>query len=186
MLKKTLDSVSDLNNFPTGLQAVGIVSTLLWALSTDIFGKRWISGYYVAVTAICVGILLLVPNVPTAGQFAAYYWSGTIYCIQATFFAWANDSMRHQPVALRAVVIACMNFSGNVFQAWWPLIFYRANDAPDFTVSVPRVTLLLALAMKQWKIFVTNFQIERNVCSSRRGCPHGGLGYGDAVHGKAA
>ncbi|EMR65150.1 putative pantothenate transporter protein [Eutypa lata UCREL1] len=146
---ESLDSVSDLNNFPTGLQAVGIVSTLLWALSTDIFGKRWISGYYVAVTAICVGILLLVPNVPTAGQFAAYYWSGTIYCIQATFFAWANDSMRHQPVALRAVVIACMNFSGNVFQAWWPLIFYRANDAPDFTKGMYALVVVGAL-MAVW------------------------------------
>ncbi|KAI1447060.1 retrograde regulation protein 2 [Annulohypoxylon stygium] len=122
-----------LNNYPTGVQAVGIVSTLLWALGTDVLGRRWLSGYFVSITAICVGILLLVPSVPTAGKFAAYYWSGTIYCIQATFFAWANDSMRHQPPTLRAVVIACMNFSGNVFQAWWPLIFYRADDAPNFT-----------------------------------------------------
>ncbi|KAI1389944.1 retrograde regulation protein 2 [Hypoxylon trugodes] len=126
-------TVTQLNNYPTGIQAVGIVSTLIWALCTDIFGRRWISGYYVAVTAICVGILLLVPNVPTAGKFAAYYWSGSIYCIQGTFFAWANDSMRYQPIALRAVVIACMNFGGNVFQAWWPLVFYRADDAPNFT-----------------------------------------------------
>ncbi|KAI1206324.1 retrograde regulation protein 2 [Annulohypoxylon truncatum] len=127
------DTVYQLNNYPTGVQAVGIVSTLLWAFGTDILGRRWSSGYFVSITAICVGILLLVPNMSTAGQFAAYYWSGTIYCIQATFFAWANDSMRHQPPTLRAVIIACMNFSGNLFQAWWPLIFYRANDAPKFT-----------------------------------------------------
>lgn len=127
--------MSDLNNYPTGLQAVGIVSTLLWALGTDVFGGRWVSGYFVAATAIGVGIILLVPNMSIAGQFAAYYWSGAIYCIQGTFFAWANDSMRHQPPSLRAVIIACMNFGGNVFQAWWPLIFYRADDAPNFTVS---------------------------------------------------
>ncbi|KAK7747575.1 hypothetical protein SLS62_009074 [Diatrype stigma] len=139
----------DLNNFPTGLQAVGIVSTLLWALGTDIFGGRWVSGYFVAVTAIGVGIILLVPNVSTTGQFAAYYWSGTIYCIQATFFAWANDSMRHQPPTLRAVIIACMNFSGNVFQAWWPLIFYRADDAPNFTRGMWALVAIGAL-MAVW------------------------------------
>ncbi|KAI6090654.1 retrograde regulation protein 2 [Hypoxylon rubiginosum] len=142
-------TVYQLNNYPTGLQAVGIVSTLLWAFGTDVFGRRWLSGYYVAITAICVGILILVPSVPTAGKFAAYYWSGSIYCIQATFFAWANDSMRHQPPALRAVVIASMNFAGNVFQAWWPLVFYRANDAPDFTLGMYGL-IGVGVAMSIW------------------------------------
>lgn len=127
--------MSQLNNYPTGLQAAGIISTLLWALCTDVFGKRWVSGYYVAATAMGAGIILLVPSTSITGQFAAFYWSGTIYCIQATFFAWANDSMRNQPPTLRAVIIACMNFGGNTFQAWWPLIFYRADNAPNFTVS---------------------------------------------------
>ncbi|XDG02537.1 hypothetical protein ABKA04_002152 [Annulohypoxylon sp. FPYF3050] len=147
--QKSIDTVYQLNNYPTGVQAVGIVSTLLWALGTDVLGRRWLSGYFVSITAICVGILLVVPSVPTAGKFAAYYWSGTIYCIQATFFAWANDSMRHQPPTLRAVVIACMNFSGNVFQAWWPLIFYRADDAPDFTRGMYAL-IGIGVAMAIW------------------------------------
>ncbi|KAI1637004.1 retrograde regulation protein 2 [Biscogniauxia mediterranea] len=129
-------TIYQLNNYPTGLQAVGIASTLIWATATDIFGGRWVSGYYVAMTAICTAVILLVPTTSVAGQYAAYYWSGTIYCIQGTFFAWANDSMRHEPRTLRAVIIACMNFGGNVFQAWWPLIFYRADAAPDFTIGM--------------------------------------------------
>ncbi|KAI2601889.1 retrograde regulation protein 2 [Hypoxylon sp. NC1633] len=142
-------TVYQLNNYPTGLQAVGIVSTLLWALGTDVFGRRWLSGYFVSITAICAGILLLVPSVPTAGKFAAYYWSGAIYCIQATFFAWANDSMRRQPPALRAVVIACMNAAGNLFQAWWPLVFYRADDAPNFTKGMYAL-IAVGIAMAIW------------------------------------
>lgn len=129
-------SVSQLNNYPTGVQAMGILSTLLWALGTDIWGGRWASGYYVAVTAIGNAVILIVPSSSVAAKFGAYYWAGTIYCIQATFFAWANDSMRSSSPALRACVIACMNSAGNCFQAWWPLIFYRASDAPNFIVRI--------------------------------------------------
>lgn len=127
-------TISQLNNWPTGVQAVGVVSTLLWAVGTDVWGGRWLSGYYVAITCIGNAVMILVPS-STATKFAAYYWAGSIYCIQATFFAWANESMRTQPPALRSCVIACMNAAGNCFQAWWPLIFYRADDAPEFTVS---------------------------------------------------
>jgi ACS family pantothenate transporter-like MFS transporter len=130
-------SVSQLNNYPTGVQAVGIVSTLVWALGTDIWGGRWASGYYVSVTAIGNAVILITPSSTVAAKFGAYYWAGTIYCIQATFFAWANDSMRSSSPTLRACIIACMNSAGNCFQAWWPLIFYRADDAPNFTVSTP-------------------------------------------------
>lgn len=130
-------SVQQLNNYPTGVQAVGIVSTLLWACATDIWGKRWLCGYYIAVTAIASATIILAPGTSTAGHFGAYYWAGSIYACQGTFFAWANDTLRHEPATFRAVIIGCMNFGGNMFQAWWPLIFFRANDAPKFTVSYP-------------------------------------------------
>ncbi|KAI0111065.1 retrograde regulation protein 2 [Nemania sp. FL0031] len=123
------------NTWPTGVQAVGITSTLLWAISTDIWGRRWLSGYYVAITAIANASIILVSD-STAAHFGAYYWAGSIYCIQATFFAWANDSMRNESSVLRSCVIACMNASGNLFQAFWPLIFFRADDAPQFRIGM--------------------------------------------------
>ncbi len=173
-----VDTVYQLNNYPTGLQAIGIVSTLMWAFGTDIFGRRWLSGYYVAITAICVGIILLVPDMPKSGQYAAYYWSGSIYCIQSTYFALANDSRRHQPPALRAVVIACMNFGGNVFQAWWPLVFYRANDAPNFTVSSNFCRCDLE------SMSCTNNQAERHVRFDRCWNINGHLGQCHVIHGE--
>ncbi|KAF7562889.1 hypothetical protein G7046_g1241 [Stylonectria norvegica] len=126
-------SIYQLNNYPTGVQAVGIVSTLLWAASTDIFGKRWLTGYYNAIVGIITSAIILAPATSTAGHFGAYYWAGSIYCCQATFFAWANDRTRGKPPAVRAFVISVMNCGGNTFQAWWPLIFYRADQAPEFT-----------------------------------------------------
>ncbi|KAK2774570.1 pantothenate transporter liz1 [Colletotrichum kahawae] len=138
------------NNYPTGVQAVGVVSTLLWATSTDVWGRRWLSGYYVAFTAIANAAIILAPT-STAAKFGAYYWAGSIYCIQATFFAWANDSMRNESPALRACVIACMNAAGNCFQAWWPLIFFRADDAPEFRKGMIAM-ISVGAAMMIWVI----------------------------------
>ena len=165
---------------------MGIISTLLWALITDVIGKRWVSGYYVAITAICVGIILLIPSMSVAGQFAAFYWSGTIYCIQATFFAWANDTMRYEPVAFRAVVIACMNFGGNVFQAWWPLVFYRADDAPKFTVSNHNSLPIISPKSATGCDRHSNRKIAGYGRYGRYRRGHGDLGNGYALHGEAA
>lgn len=42
-----------------------------------------------------------------------YYWAGSVYACQATFFAWANDVLRYEEDSLRAVVIASMNMGSN-------------------------------------------------------------------------
>ncbi|KAL4908786.1 hypothetical protein BDW74DRAFT_165540 [Aspergillus multicolor] len=125
-------TVFQMNNYPAAVQGVGVASTLLWAIGTDIWGRRWLSGYYVSLVCIANATMILVPS-GVATKFAAYYWAGSIYCIQTTFFAWANDSMRAKSPALRACVLACMNAAGNCFQAWWPLVFFRADEAPAFT-----------------------------------------------------
>jgi ACS family pantothenate transporter-like MFS transporter len=129
-------TVFQLNNYPTGVPAVGIVSTLAWATLTDFMGgKRYLVGYWIAITGLITSALILIPSMPTAGVFAAYYWAGSVYACQATFFAWANDAMRYEEDSLRAVVIASMNAGSGAVNAWWSIVFYSANFAPDFTVS---------------------------------------------------
>lgn len=96
-------SVAQLNNYPTGVPAVGVISTLFWATLTDFLnGKRWLVGYFIAVTGIVTSAMILAasknPTSPqsTAITFGAYYWAGTVYACQATFFAWCNDAMRFE------------------------------------------------------------------------------------------
>ena len=83
-----------------------------------------------------------------------YYWAGSVYACQATFFAWANDVLRYEEDSLRAVVIASMNMGSNAINAWWckctcrsawemnanvgppppaAIVFYGASYAPYFT-----------------------------------------------------
>lgn len=129
-------TVSQLNNYPTGVPAIGIVSTLFWATLTDFLGgKRYLVGYWIAVTGIATSVMILVGiDKDKATVFAAYYWAGSVYACQATFFAWANDAMRYEEDSLRAVVIASMNAGSNAVNAWWSILFYSANMAPKFTV----------------------------------------------------
>ncbi|KAE8137756.1 major facilitator superfamily domain-containing protein [Aspergillus pseudotamarii] len=127
-------SVSQLNNYPTGVPAVGIVSTLFWATLTDILqGKRYLVSYFIGITGVVTSVLILTRFDSTATVFGAYYWAGAVYACQATFFAWCNDAMRSQDARQRSVVIASMNMGNNAVNAWWSIIFYSANLAPRFT-----------------------------------------------------
>ncbi|KAL4899210.1 hypothetical protein BDW74DRAFT_171674 [Aspergillus multicolor] len=127
-------SVSQLNNYPTGVPAVGIVSTLFWATLTDFMGgKRYLVGYFIAITGVITSAMILACFDSTATVMGAYYWAGAVYACQATFFAWCNDAMRYKDERLRSVVIASMNMGSNAVNAWWSIIFYSADMAPKFT-----------------------------------------------------
>lgn len=144
----TIDySVAQLNNYPTGIPAVGIVSTLFWATLTDFLqGKRYLVGYFIGITGIATSAMVLAasqnPTSTTSTHitFAAYYWAGSVYACQATFFAWCNDAMRYEEDTFRGVVLAGMNLGSNAVNAWWSILFYGASMAPWFIVSTLRHT----------------------------------------------
>lgn len=79
-------SVSQLNNYPTGVPAVGIVSTLFWATLTDFLGgKRYLVGYWIGMTGIVTSAMILAPSATTSSTFAAYYWAGSVYACKSQF-----------------------------------------------------------------------------------------------------
>ncbi|KIW53089.1 hypothetical protein PV05_08687 [Exophiala xenobiotica] len=143
-------TVSQLNNYPTGVPAVGIVSTLFWATLTDFLGgKRYLVAYWIAITGIVTSAIILAPSTSVAGHFGAYYWAGSVYACQATFFAWANDALRYEEDSLRAMVIACMNLGSNAVNAWWSIVFYSADFAPKFTRGMWAM-IGVSIAMAAW------------------------------------
>ncbi|CAG8951264.1 hypothetical protein HYFRA_00008013 [Hymenoscyphus fraxineus] len=156
-------SISQLNNYPTGVPAVGIVSTLFFATLTDFLGgKRYIVAFFIAVTGIATSLMILKAEENTAVVFAAYYWAGAVYACQATFFAWANDAMRFEEDALRAVVIAGMNCGSNSVNAWWSILFYGANYAPRFTKGMyAMIGTSIALAIWAAGLLYVSVQSER-------------------------
>lgn len=156
-------TVAQLNNYPTGVPAVGIVSTLFWATITDFMGgKRYLVGYFIAITGIITSALILTRFDDTAVVFGAYYWAGAVYACQATFFAWCNDAMRYQNDRFRSVVIASMNMGSNAVNAWWILLFYSADFAPRFTKGMwAMIGCCIALAIWTTGIIFMSVREER-------------------------
>ena len=107
-----------------------------------------------------------------------YYWAGSVYACQATFFAWANDVLRYEEDSLRAVVIASMNMGSNAINAWWSIVFYGANFAPYFTRGMWAM-IAVSIASK------LNF--HRQICKctiadGRSGCMDGTTGMAASSH----
>jgi ACS family pantothenate transporter-like MFS transporter len=127
-------SVAQLNNYATGVPAVGIVSTLFWATLTDFYGgKRYLVGYFIFIMGNLTAIMILVNGETKTVSFTTYYLAGSVYACQATFFAWANDCMRYEDETFRAVVLGSMNMMSGAVNAWWSIVFYAATYAPYFT-----------------------------------------------------
>ncbi|EIN10585.1 MFS pantothenate transporter [Punctularia strigosozonata HHB-11173 SS5] len=143
-------TVEKIDNYPSGVTAVGIVSTLVCAIWTDSTRSRarWPVLVYMSVACIISAICILVWSSPTGLKFFAYYLSGASYAGQATTFAWANQICADDAQE-RAVVLASMNMWNNVINAWWQRVFYAATDAPRFRkgmiamIAVSAATLLI-------------------------------------------
>jgi ACS family pantothenate transporter-like MFS transporter len=106
-------------------------------------------GYWIGMTGVITSALILAYPQNTTIHFAMYYWAGSVYACQATFFAWANDVLRYEEDSLRAVVIASMNMGSNAINAWWSIVFYGANFAPYFTRGMYAM-IAVSIAMALW------------------------------------
>lgn len=124
-------TVEQIDYYPSGVTAFGIASTLVCATWTDRSQARWPVLVYMSVACTVAAICILVWSSPTGLKFFAYYIAGASYAGQATTFAWANQICADDDQE-RAIVLASMNMWNNVINAWWPLVFYPATDAPRF------------------------------------------------------
>lgn len=156
-------TIPQLNTYPTGVPAVGVISTLFWATLTDALGghREW-AGYFVGLTGVGTAVMILVAKHQAESQgrdvsvvvFAAYYVAGAVYACQATFFAWCNDAMRREDEWKRAAVLAGMNMGSNAINAWWGIVFYGAEMAPWFERGLWAM-LAVSLALVAWCVWLT-------------------------------
>lgn len=126
-------SISARNNYPNGIYAVGILSTFATALYVDMTGAKyhWHVAIYITVIMLISTILLLARPLNATCVFIAHYLSGVSFSGQATYFAWVNV-LCYDDKEQRAIILASMNMFSNAVNAWWPLLFYKANSAPKF------------------------------------------------------
>lgn len=132
-LKKFKYSISDRNNYPLGIYAVGVVSTFITSIYVDATGAKyhWHVAVWIAAVLLISTILLLAKPLSAPFVFAAHYLAGVSFSGQATYFAWVN-TVCYSDLEERAIILASMNMFSSVVNAWWPLLFYKASSAPKF------------------------------------------------------
>ncbi|KAK7695529.1 hypothetical protein QCA50_000165 [Cerrena zonata] len=148
-------TVEQIDFYPSGMTAFAIVSTLVCATWTDSTRSRarWPVLVYMAICTIIASICILVWSSPTGLKFFAYYLAGASYAGQATTFAWANQICADDDQE-RGIVLASMNMWNNVINAWWPLVFYPATDAPRFTKGMwAMIGMSIATLLITWLVW---------------------------------
>ena len=119
---------------------------------------------YMSVACIVSSICLLAPSSPLGLRFFAWYLAGASYAGQATTFAWANQICADDHAA-RGIVLASMNMWNNVVNAWWPLVFYPATDAPRFTKGM---WAMIGTAIATLCVTALVYYLERREKQQRR------------------
>ncbi|GAA5964398.1 hypothetical protein JCM21900_006416 [Sporobolomyces salmonicolor] len=135
-------TVSDFNYYPQGAAAIAIVTLLATAIWTDYNKKRYQVNLLIVVCMLISSIILLVyDGVSTSGLFFAFYIAGVSYSGQASNFSWANDLTRGDEQE-RSIVLASMNMWSNVFNSWWSIVFFPADDAPRWKRGMISIIVL--------------------------------------------
>lgn len=127
-------SVEQRNHYPMGQYAVGVVATIILALYIHAFGKgrhHWHMGIIIGIfTTIAAAVFAAKPN-NTVAVFVSQYLSAVSFAGQTVFFSWANVVCIND-LQERAIVLASMNMFSNAVNAWWSILFYGADTAPEF------------------------------------------------------
>lgn len=122
---------AQINTYPLGVQAVGIVSNILAAVHIDATERRVPMGVVACALQLVSCVLFLVPGVSAGGTMAAFYISGTSYIVNPVTYGWANIIlMRTGDDAARAVILYAMNAFSTSLYTFWGIVFYPATDAP--------------------------------------------------------
>ncbi|EXJ83621.1 hypothetical protein A1O1_07244 [Capronia coronata CBS 617.96] len=126
-------TISQINTYPTTTYAVQIVSTLIYAWTSDsVFrGARWPPIVVGGLICIVCYSSLAVWNIPVGWQWTCYILAGCGGGMSGLCMAWAHEICSDDNEE-RAVVTGTMNEMAYVFQAWLPLVVWQQIDAPRY------------------------------------------------------
>lgn len=154
-LKEKGYSVREINIFPTIVEVISIVTTLIYAWTSDgLFrGARWPAMVFVGCVKILAYGSLTAWNIPDGLKWASFLMVGFGGGISGLTFAWAHEICSDDNEE-RALVTGSMNQMAYVFQAWLPLIIWQQVEAPSYPKGYPTVVglsvalIVVALAIR--------------------------------------
>ncbi|OBA19581.1 MFS general substrate transporter [Metschnikowia bicuspidata var. bicuspidata NRRL YB-4993] len=153
-------TVPQRNHYPMGVFAMGILANFVLCYYIDItHGKyHYRAGLVIAAFVLLSAILLTARPLDKSFVFASHYLSAWSFAGQPVFFSWAN-LVTYNDVQERAVVLASMNMMSNAVNAWWSLLFYAADTAPEFKKGCYAM-IATAIASAVTVVFIRYLQLR--------------------------
>lgn len=143
------------NTYPTITQAVQVVTTYMYAWTSDgLFqGARWPGIVISGTNNFIINVSMTVWNIPVGWKWACYILQGLDGGISGLIMAWAHEICNDDNEE-RAFVVGSMNEMAYVFQAWLPNVIWLETDAPSFHKGFMTM-IFIAVAM-----IITSFVVR--------------------------
>ncbi|KAM0807021.1 putative Major facilitator superfamily (MFS) profile domain-containing protein [Seiridium cardinale] len=121
-------TVSQINIYPTGVQAVAIVTGIL-STSLCMIYPLWAIFTVVSTFLLFANVCLLVWDIPLGLHFTCYYILGMTSCVTPILFPWVNIIMKDDNEA-RSFTTGAMMTIGWAFFSFYPITVFPVVEAP--------------------------------------------------------
>ncbi|KAI0741232.1 MFS general substrate transporter [Irpex lacteus] len=124
-------TVGQINTYPIGIQAVQVVTTLMWAWTSDALQMRWppilLAGTWHMIICILLATTPLYTNITR--RWALYYMTSVQGGLSGLILSWANELTGNDNEKRSFVVASCNTFA-YVMQAWLPIVIFPQVEQP--------------------------------------------------------
>lgn len=153
---------SQVNTYPLGIQAMGIVSNMMAAIYIDATGRRVPMGILACALQLIATILLFIPDLAWGAIMFAFYLAGTSYIVNPLLFGWANIiCQRGGDDALRSVILTSMNAFAQILYTWWGIVLLPADEVPYWRNGyIGMIVVICVMFSLLWVVlWVSNFAL---------------------------
>ena len=133
-LKATHHSVYQINVWPTGQSAVGVVVQIAAGMLSDsplLNGRRWQAITVMQAGTLLGTVIISIWSVPKGLLFFAYYISYMSAGVPGIYYSWFPELMPHDH-EMRGFLTAFSNIASYVNQIWVSDAVWRTAEAPRF------------------------------------------------------
>ncbi|KAI9000475.1 MFS general substrate transporter [Trametes punicea] len=166
-------TVGQINTYPLGIQAVQVVTTLIYAWWSDIVRARWppmiFAGIWSMITCIVLAASPLYEHITRRWIF--YYFTGVAGGLSGLILAWANELNGHDNEK-RSFIVASCNMFAYVMQAWLPIVIFPQVEQPRvFKGNIATAGINLAMICFALATYFLSRRDERKARKLRAATP---------------
>ncbi|PMD31615.1 pantothenate transporter liz1 [Hyaloscypha variabilis F] len=133
-LKATHRTVYEINVWPTGQSAIGVVVQIVAGMLCDsplLNGRRWQAITFMQAGTFIGAVIIIAWNVPEGAKFFAYYITYMCAGVPGIYYAWFPELIPHDH-EMRGFLTAFSNIASYVNQIWVTDAVWRTIEAPRF------------------------------------------------------